>query len=232
MGTLTIPTEISYTLREIPFFKNMQSALLARIEEFVEHRNYDARQMVYNPEEPCDCVFWVRKGRVKITRVSGDGRQLTYRHLFAGDILGEECLVGRDRREDYAEAREFTVLSSMRAEIFRQFAEEESTFSVALAAALCGRVGEVEQVLADTIFNSVRHRVVSGLFCLHRSESCHHGRTLRVTHQEIDSLAVSTRETTTSVLNTLREEGMLKMANRRVTVLDLGALERVACGTV
>lgn len=231
MGTLTVSSEIAYTLREIPFFAAMPSTLVARIEEFVEHRSYESRQMVYYPDDLCESVYWVRQGRVKVTRVSGDGRQLTYRHLFAGDILGEECLVGGDSRADYAEVREFTVLSCMQSEIFRQFATEESSFSMALASSLCHRVGEVEQILADTVFKSVRHRVASGLLRLYRRESCHHGSTLRVTHQEISSLAGSTRETTTSVLHTLREEGILKMANRRVTVLDVDALGRLANGS-
>ena len=219
---------LALSLRDEPFFQGMSAESLARIESLVYHREYETRQIVFFPDDPCDYVYWVREGRLKITRVSGDGRELAFRHLLAGDILGEECLGGFARRSDYAEAMEPTVLCLMRADDFLRIAREDPEVASAVAERLAKRLKESEQVLAETVFNTVRSRIASGLLRLYRREYDQEGQELRVTHQEIANLVGSTRETTTAVLHSLREEGILEMSNRRLTVLDPVALEELA----
>lgn len=222
--------KLALSLHQEPFFRGMSRPVVDRIVTYVYHRQYEPRQIIYFPDDPCDYVYWVREGRVKVTRVSADRRELTFRHLIAGDMLGEECLIERSKRYDYAEAVLPSILCLIRADDFRRVMREEAEVACAVAQRLCIRVTETEQVLADTVFRSVRSRVASGLLRLYRRE-CNAGRgTLRITHQEIASLVGSTRETTTAVLHGFREEGMLELANRRLTVLDAIALERAAYG--
>ncbi len=222
--------KLALSLREEPFFRKMSDSLLARIEGYVFHREYEPRQIIYFPDDPCDYVYWVREGRVKVTRVSGDGRELTFRHLLPGDMLGEECLVEQPKRGAYAEAMMATILCLMRADDFRRIAREEAEVSLRTAQRLCYRVVETEQVLSESVFKSVRNRVASVLLRLYSRTPKSENGTLRLTHQEIASLIGSTRETTTAVLHGLRNEGILSMANRRVTVLDPVALEHAAGG--
>ncbi len=211
-----------------PFFSSMSPPLVARAEACIVQRDCAPREVIYAPEDPCSHVYWISRGRVKVNRVSGDGRQLCYRHLVAGDIFGEECLVEREARSDYAEVIEASQLYQMLAADFRLLCREEVSFAYTVAQRLCRRSREVEQTLADTVFTSVRRRVASGLLRLYRQEQETKGDTLRVTHQEVASLAGSTRETTTSVLHGLRADGILRLANRRLTVLDPEALEQLA----
>ena len=193
--------KLAVSLREVPFFRSLDDEVLARVGEYVYHREYEPRQIVYFPDDLCDHVYWLRSGRVKVTRVSNDGRDLTFRHLFEGDILGEECLVADGRREAYAEAMTLTILCLMRVDDFRRIAREEGEVSHVLAGLLCQRVMEVEHVLAETVFKTVRSRVASGLLRLYQRAPLTEDGALRITHQEIASLVGSTRETTTTVLH-------------------------------
>lgn len=223
--------KVALSLKDEPFFKPLSKPVLLRIENLVYHREYESRQIVFFPGDLRDHVYWLREGRVKITRVSGDGRDLTYRHLFAGDMFGEECLVSDGRRDAYAEAMTRTVLCLMRADDFRRVASEEGEVSYLLSQLLCRRVIDVEHVLAETVFKTVRSRVASGLLRLYERSSEKESGSIRVTHQEVASLIGSTRETTTAVLHGLKKEGIVSIANRRITVLDPVALEHVARST-
>jgi len=219
------------SLREEPFFQAMSPAVVAGVEEYVYARTYEPRQVIYFPDNLCDHVYWVHDGRVKITRASADGREITFRHLFTGDMFGEECLVETGKRRSYAEALAKTTLYLMRADDFRRIVREECEIGLMLSKSLCHRAMEVEQVLAVTVFTSVRSRLAWGLLRLYRrTPDCHDG-SLRITHQELASLIGATRETTTSVLHELRQNGVIAMANRNVTILDPAALEIVAKGT-
>ncbi|NTW99820.1 MAG: cyclic nucleotide-binding domain-containing protein [Geobacteraceae bacterium] len=117
-------------LDDEPFFKAMSLPVLAKIETYVYHRSYEARQVVYFPDDPCDYVYWVREGRIRVTRVSGDGRELTFRHLGRGDMLGDECMADRPKRNDYAEALEPSTLCLMRTDDFRRAAREEAELAL------------------------------------------------------------------------------------------------------
>lgn len=216
------------SLADEPFFSGLEPSLLARMEGLVYHREYEARQIVFFPDDPCDFVYWVRKGRVRVTRVSDDGRELSFRHLLAGDMLGEECLVGRFRRENYAEALRQSILCIMRAEDFRRCVREEAEIGHRVAQCLCLRAIESEQVLVETVFHSVRRRVAAGLLRLYQREGAQQDGAVHVTHQELANLIGSTRETTTATLHGLSTDDLIELSNRRLKVKDPVALERLA----
>ncbi|HNR32983.1 MAG TPA: Crp/Fnr family transcriptional regulator [Candidatus Hydrogenedentes bacterium] len=219
---------VPFSLKEVAFFQDLDATVLARVGEFVYHREYGTRQIVFFPDDPCDFVYWVRKGRVRITRVSDDGRELSFRHAAPGDMFGEECLVNRGRRENYAEALRAGVLCLMRAVDFRKCVREEGAFACQVAHYLCERGLETEQTLSEMVFCSVRRRLASGLLRLLRREGGQPGATLQVTHQELANLIGSTRETTTATLHGLRTEGIVALANRSIVIRDPAALEHVA----
>jgi len=218
--------KLATSLQEVPFFRALSPSVFTRIEDYVYHREYEPRQIVYFPDDLCEHVFWVRQGRVKITRVSEDRRELTLRHLYPNDMFGEECLVEDGKRQSYAEAMVRTILCMMRSDDFRRLAREEADVSLMLAKRLCARVMDVERVLTETVFKNVRCRVASGIIRLSRRTPG--DETLGITHQELANLIGSTRETTTSVLHALRNEGILSIGNRRIRILDPVALEHVA----
>jgi len=222
--------EFAYSLRDEPFFRAMNEGLLARIQSYVHHRAFDRGQIIFFPEDACDGVYWVREGRVKVTRPLGDGRKLSLRHLFPGDMLGEECLVNRPERGAYAEAMTPAVLCVMQAGDFRRMSREEPELSMRVAQRLCQRVTECEEVLAATVYKPVRSRIASGLLRMQARSVHPEDATVHVTHQELANLVGSTRETTTAVLHGLREEDIVSLANRQVTVLDLDALAQAAGG--
>jgi len=212
-------------LREETFFRGMSEAAITRIEAYVHHREYEPLQIVFFPDDPCDRVFWVREGRIKLTRPASDGREAAFRHVFPGDLFGEECLIDQPRRGMYAEAIVRTVLCIMRADDFRRTVRDEPEFGAELAKRICLRAKSMEEVWFETVFKPVRNRVASGLLRLYERTD---GNVVRATHLDLAALIGATRETTTAVLHELRREGILETGNRRITIRDAAALERIA----
>lgn len=213
------------SLREESFFRRMSDHTISSVEAYVHHREYESHQIVFFPDDPCDYAYWVRDGRVKLTRPSPEGREAAFRHVFPGDLFGEECLLGQSRRGMYAEAVSRTILCIMRADDFRRVMRDEVEISFEVARRLCERATAMEDVWFETVFKPVRNRVASGLLRLQRRMG---GNVIRATHQDLAGLIGATRETTTAVLHELQKEGMLETGNRRIEVLDTAALERIA----
>mgnify|MGYP006278944545 CR=1 FL=1 len=187
-------------LAGLAFFESLPPELCRRADALVYRRDYDARQVVYFPDDPCDFAYWVEEGRVRVTRVGPDSRELSFRHAVPGTLFGEDMLAGRARREDYAECLVPTRLVLVRADDFMRLCHGEPAFAVAVARSVCQRAIEAEHVLAEAVFHSVRRRVAAGLVRLCAREATAPPHELRVTHQEVANLCGTTRETTTLVL--------------------------------
>lgn len=212
-------------LREESFFRGMSEETIARVETYVHHREYEPHQIVFFPDDPCDYAYWVREGRVKVTRLSSEGREAAFRHVFPGDLFGEECLIGQPRRDKYAEAVVRTVLCIIRADDFCRVVRDEPEVTFEVTKRLCHRARTMEDVWFETVFKPVRNRVASGLLRLLQRTG---GAVVRVTHQDIAGLIGATRETTTVVLHELERQGILETGNRRIAIHDRTALERIA----
>src|SRR5215467_10304029 len=55
------------------------------------------KEAIFYQAMPADCVFYLLKGRVKLTVLSSEGKEATIAFMRAGDFLGEECLASNHR---------------------------------------------------------------------------------------------------------------------------------------
>jgi len=226
MRRRTVPAA---SLRGEPFFHDLDEETLARIESYVYHRDYEPRQVIFFPDDPCDYAYWVRKGRVRIARQADTGREVTFRHLYPGDFFGEECLLDLPTCGVCAEAMDDTTLCLLRADDFRRICRDVGLVSWKVSLYLCERVLRLEGAMAEFVFNPVRSRIASCLlYLVSREKSSEAPVVLHITHQEIANLIGSTRETTSATLQKMQAEGILSLGNRTVTVLDGDSLEREA----
>lgn len=210
------------------FFKGVPEEVLARIETLSHQRQYVSRQIIFFPDDRCDCVFWVRSGRVKITHVSDSRREMAFRHLVCGDLFGEECLLTPARRFYYAEALSPTVLTLVRGNDFYRLVREEQELSHALARNSCRRAIELEHMLSDFVFSDVRDRTLRRLWQFHCQEQEGYEDSLSITHQELANLVGAARETVTGVLHQLSEDKVISLGNRRINVLNHALLHQLS----
>jgi len=210
------------------FFSHISKDVVARMDALAWHRQYEPRQIIFFPDDACEYVYWVRSGRVKITRVADNGREIAFRHLIRGDMFGEECLINSQRRNDYAEAIAPTLLTMMRSEDFMRVMREEIELCHAIAVHLCRRALDIETVLSEFVFIEVRQRVATRLWHMYRREGRDENVALDITHQEIANLVGAARETVTNVLNALRAEGIISLGNRRIRIVNAEQLRRLS----
>lgn len=209
-----------------PLFCGLSPAVCETIHEHLFERTCGPQETIFAPEDPADMVCWIDDGRVKVFRLSADGRELTFRHLYPGDIFGEECMVPHECRRTCAQSLDTTVLLCMSATHFRDLLSREIEFTLAITMHSCRRAREIESIFSETIFRPVRGRIAAGLLRLHQQKDPDE-QAIHITHQEVANLVGTTRETTTSVLQSFRKAGVLEMANRRVTVLKPDALRQL-----
>jgi len=127
---------------------------------------YGKDRTVFAQGEPADAVFFVQKGKVKVTVVSEQGKEAVVAILGTNDFFGEGCLAGQARRiSTVAAMTDSTIVRLDKAAIVRVL-HEEPAFSEMFISHLLGRAIRVEADLVDQLFNSSEKRLARLLLML------------------------------------------------------------------
>jgi CRP/FNR family transcriptional regulator, cyclic AMP receptor protein len=111
-------------------------------------------------------VFYVQKGKVKITVVSQQGKEAVVAILGADDFFGEGCLAGQPRRMATVKAMVESAIMRLEKAAIVSLIHEEPAFSEMFIAHLLARTIRVEEDLVDQLFNSSEKRLARLLLLL------------------------------------------------------------------
>ena len=126
-----------------------------------------ARTRLYFPQgDPADAVFYVQKGKVKLTVVSEQGKEAVIAMLGTDEFFGEGCLAGQPQRIATVTAMTDSVITRLAKPAIIQVIHQQPTFSEKFIAHLLGRSIRVEADLVDQLFNSSEKRLARLLLLL------------------------------------------------------------------
>lgn len=225
LGALEVKT---WCLSEVDIFRDLSPTEMDAIAAAAPMKTFAAGELLYSPHNRVETLFILKRGRVRIFRVSADGRVLTTAIITPGTIFGEMVLLGQHMYDNFAEALEETVVCVMSTADVQRFLLSDPRIAARIAEILGKRLVEMERRLSDSVFKSVPQRVASTLLTLTGQQRRHglasRGPVVALTHEQIAALAGTSRETATKVLGDFAERGLIRLGRRRITLLDIGKI--------
>ncbi len=219
-------------LKKIPLLEGYGGDALKGLVGGAEMREVRRRQVIYIPGDPGQSVFFLNGGRVKISKVTRDGRELTLAYRVPGQVFGELCLGDGGPREEMAEAMENVLITEVERGLFEKFIERNPALAIELMRMSNQRRKEVENKVARLIFRDVNSKLADLLISLGREYGVEDARgtlvAIKITHQEMANLIGSTRETVSLTLSQFRKSGLIAMDGRKVIVTDFDGLKALA----
>jgi CRP/FNR family cyclic AMP-dependent transcriptional regulator len=155
------------TLSKIDILADLNRREMQTIMDAAPMRSYAAGELLYTPHRPVEVLFLLKQGRVRVFRVSAEGRALTTAIVPAGTIFGEMVLLGQRMYDNYAEAVDETLTCVMsRADVHRLLLSDPRI--AARIAEILGR--RLVQMGAPPVRHHVQDRPAS-----HRRDLVHPG---------------------------------------------------------
>lgn len=192
------------------------------------HRHFPKGESFFVPNDLSDRIFFITEGRVKISTMNEEGKEITKAILGKGEVFGELALVGEERRRDWATALENTEACVVTLEELRELMRDRSDLNLFFMKIFGTRQLEMERRLESLVFRDSRSRIVEFLVELTKSKGQRVGYewVIRkpITHQEIANLTATSRQTVTTTLNDLRFKKLLTFNRSRLLVRDLDGL--------
>ena len=185
---------------------------LARIGEGRSIAKYRKGQIIFSQGEPADSVFYIQKGKAKVTVVSKQGKEAVVAILGVDEFVGEGCLAGQTKRIATAAAMTDAVVMRLeRAAIVRAL-HDEPAFSEVFIAYLLTRTIRVESDLVDQLFNSSEKRLARLLLLLANfgKETKPEPIIAKISQETLAEMIGTTRSRVSFFMNKFRKLGFIE----------------------
>jgi CRP/FNR family transcriptional regulator, cyclic AMP receptor protein len=219
-------------LRKATILADGPPDLLLRLASVSKVETYRARQVIYLPGDRAVGVHFLAAGRVKISKVTRDGKELTLAYRSEGDFFGEPCLLDGGPREEMAEAMDASVTVEIPRDVLDNLLKHDGGAAYKFARALIARRKDLETRVEQLIFKDVGAKLAELLLSLGHEHGISDARGtvvgLKITHQEMANLIGSTRETVSLTLSQFKRKGLIQTEGRKVILADQEGLKALA----
>jgi CRP/FNR family transcriptional regulator, cyclic AMP receptor protein len=177
-------------------------------------------------------VFFLGSGLVKLSKCNLEGRELLLAILQPGAVFGAASLLGDGAHETSADVLESACVFRVPRQLFLEFCDTTPGLWRLLASVLLQQNREMKRKLELLFLYGAEQKLfhvlaeLAGIYHPDRNESptC----TIPLSQREIGSMIGASRETTSVALNSLERRGVIRLARRRLTLLDVAAILEAA----
>ena len=169
------------------------------------------KKTIYAQGAACDAVFYIQKGKVRLTVVAKNGKEATIGILNPGDFFGEGGLAGQPLRMGTATAMTDCELMRIEKKAMMDALRREHTLSDMFTAYLLGRNIRYEEDLVDQLFNSSEKRLARTLLLLAQFGKEGKPETVvpKISQETLAEMVGTTRSRVSFFMNRFRELGFI-----------------------
>ena len=191
-------------------------SFLAMVGEGRSLGTYRKGQIVFAQGDPADAVFYIQKGKVKVTVVSEQGKEAVVAILGADEFFGEGCLAGQAQRIATVAAMTDSVIMRLEKAAIVRVIHQEPAFSEMFIAHLLGRTIRVEADLVDQLFNSSEKRLARVLLLLANfgKEGKPEPIIAKISQETLAEMIGTTRSRVSFFMNKFRKLGFIRLQRR------------------
>jgi CRP-like cAMP-binding protein len=206
--------------RGIPLFAQVADDDLEQIASHLIERRYPRNTTIVEEGLPGDYMYIIREGRVKVTKLSDDGREKILEFLDEGAFVGEMALFERAPRSASVKTLSPVRLLALSRNDFIGLLRKSPDLAMSVIQELSRRLRTINEQASALSFQRVKDRTKGLLERLAR-ESYGDGsrrRTPSLTHQQIADMIGTSRETVTRVVKELKSDGWLAQEGKHYLV--------------
>lgn len=214
---------LAAVLGRVPYFAGLDRAALAQLAAEARERRCAAGELVLAAGEPCQGLSFVVSGRVKVFKLSEDGREQVLRILGPGRSFNDVPVFDGGPNPAGVSALEESVIALLPASRIHALLREHPEVAAAVIRLLAVRLRAMTEMVEDLALRGVAARVARLLLECSRGapplaegagDHCAH-----LTQQQLAAMTGTVREVVQRALKALEREGAIELARGRIRVL-------------
>ncbi len=220
-----MPSRVDF-LRSVPYFANLSEGEMAQIDKELLERTFAKGQMLFLEGEPCEGLYLVRSGQVRIFKSSPEGRELVLLMTRPGDSFNDAPAFDGGSNPASASALETSTIYIIPRQVLLSLLAS-CPAAVAIINGLAARLRHLTTVVEDLSFRSVTSRLAKLLLELAVAGGGS-SPVPRLTQDEMAAMVGSVRDVIGRVLRALEKTGAVRIEGHRILVLKPDLLRKMA----
>ena len=185
-------------------------------------RRFGARDTIFAPGDPDGQLYFLLEGTVRLYKIYGEFKEATVALLKDGGVFGELSFDEGSWQSVFAEAVTDVRVAVVRKSVLTEIIKRRPEFAMKLFFSFSERLKQSDEVIESLLNREVSARLATLLLNLgdRFGETNGSGTVLnvRLTHQDLANMIVSTREAVSKVMSEFQRDGLIEVRNRRISV--------------
>jgi CRP/FNR family cyclic AMP-dependent transcriptional regulator len=216
-------------LNAVEIFRDLSITEIEALSQEAPIRKIPAGNVFFQPDATPDTLYMLSAGRVKLYKLSVEGKEIITGFLEPGVIFGEMGIMGQTLFENYAQAATDVSLCIMLQDDVQRLLLSDIRIANRIIRHLGQRLMDVEYQLSILALKRVPERVASALLRIAGQVEVNKiPNLLTITHEDLAKYVNAHRETVTKVLNLFQDEGYIRLHRGAIELLNPEQLQMLA----
>jgi CRP-like cAMP-binding protein len=221
---------IDHFIREIPLFAGLVDEQIQWLAVIVEKRKYSRGKVIFTEGEEATGFYVLHTGRVKIYKLSSEGKEQIL-HIFGpGEPFGEVAVFAGGQFPAYAEALEVSETLFFPRKKIVELLTKDPSMAMNMLAMLSKRLKYFTQLVENLSLKEVPQRLAAYLLVLATMKDKRDTVELDIAKGQLASLLGTIPETLSRILNKMTIQGYIEVEGRQIKLLDRQSLENISMG--
>ena len=214
----------------IPLFEGLSRAQHEDFARIAVNRSYKKEQIIFSEGDEGVGFYVIITGRVKIFKLSPEGKEQILHIMGPGEIFGEVPVFTGQGYPAFAEANSQSSLLFFPRSAFIELIKKDPSLSLNMLAVLSWRLRKFAALVEDLSLKEVPGRLAAYLLYLSRRESGKAEFDLDISKGQLASILGTIPETLSRILGKMGRQGLISSKGSRIRILDRTTLEEIADG--
>jgi CRP/FNR family transcriptional regulator len=216
-------------LRKIPLFSYLDDQQLAEVDRLIMERTYQRGRIIFVEGEPGEAVFFLKSGRVKISKQAEDGREQILHFIHPGEVFAEVVLFDGGPYPATAEVVEDAKIGLIRNSDMERITLDNPGIALGMLKIMARRLRLAQKQINELALMDTSRRMASTLLYLAAEQGvpCEGGMAIEMslTNQDLANMIGTSRETANRILSDLRRQKAIKVDRKQIVITDMKRLK-------
>jgi CRP-like cAMP-binding protein len=189
--------------------------------EFDTYKFREGQFIFYEDSYPGG-IYFIKNGKVKITKIGSDGKEKILRILKPGDFIGYKDLISNTRYSYSAVAFEYTTVYYITKDDFNSLFSKNDVSSYFFRL-ISNELSHMEQDLVDMAYKPVKRRLIEALLALNEESI----KPINISREDLAGYVGSATETVIRLLSDFKKQNLISIKGRMIYVVDTPRLNKI-----
>ncbi|MGO8879564.1 MAG: Crp/Fnr family transcriptional regulator [Desulfomonilaceae bacterium] len=219
------------SLEQIPLFEGLPQNQMSDLASIALEKTYKKGTTIFSEGDPGDGFYVVKEGRIKIFKISSEGKEQILHVFGSGEPFGEAPVFEGRRFPAHAETLMDTVCIFFPRKSFTDLISKNPSLAMNMLGVLSRRLRRFAALVEDLSLKEVPGRLAAYLLYLSETESNRSELSLDMAKGQLAGMLGTIPETLSRILGKMVKQGHIQVVGPKIKLIDLKGLHELADGS-